>query len=133
MAKKKQKKPVAAEQAEQTTAERKLSRKERLAIEAEQNAKLAKKRKGYYFTAAGITGVAVLINFWCNQYYGQPIYDMMQLLCFGMLAVSGLLFVVGSRYEVDPKQQRSKHSMGLVFIIVAAGVFLMEAIQMLMK
>lgn len=136
MTKRKRKKSLSVSESDQRTshvAERKPNRKERLAMEAARNEEFARKRRWIYGMAVVIAGLTVLISFSCNSYYGQSIYDIAQLLCFVLMGISGVLFVFGSRYEVNPKQQRSKRSMGLIFVAVALGVLLMEIIQILMK
>ena len=134
MAKKKNHKPAAAaaDQAEKQTAERKPNKKERRAMAEQRSKELKAKRKKVSLAALLVAGAAVVINFATNSYYGQPIYEWIQIGCFLLMGISGGIFMYGARYEESEQQQRSKRSLGLVFIAVALGVILIETVQMLM-
>ena len=133
MAKKKQNKPVAAAgPAGQKAAERTPTKKEKKAIAEQRSKELKAKRKKVSLAALLAAGAAVIINFATNSYYGQPIYEWIQIGCFLLMGISGGIFMYGARYEESEQQQRSKRSLGLVFIAVALGVILIETVQMLM-
>ncbi len=124
------KKPAAEAAAVKT--ERKPNRKERLAAEAAYNEEMAKKRKPFYSGALVIAALAVFISFWSNQYIGQANYTLIQVGCFALMGVSGGCFVLGSRFEVEEKQQKSKRNLGVMFIAIAAVVMVIEVVKMLM-
>jgi hypothetical protein len=50
-----------------------------------------------------------------------------------MMGMAGGVMMLGAKYEETEKQQRSKRTTGLVFIVVALGVIMSELVQMFMK
>lgn len=49
------------------------------------------------------------------------------------LVLAGGVMMFGSKYEETEKQQRSKRTTGLVFVVIALGVIMSELVQIFMK
>lgn len=133
MAKKKNHKPAAAvEQMENKPVTRKPTRKEQRAMEEQRSRELKEKRRKIARIALLLSGAAVVISFASNAYSGQSIYEWIQIGCFVLLGIAGGVFMYGARYEETEKNRRTKRNLGLLFIVVALSVVMIELIQMML-
>ena len=113
-------------------ATRKEKKEKRAQAEA-QRKEMAKKRFRHTVVALALAGGAVALNFGFNSQYGTTFYEWIQIGCFLMMGMAGGVMMLGAKYEETEKQQRSKRTTGLVFIVVALGVIMSELVQMFMK
>ncbi len=133
MTKKKQKKPVSAEQVAplEKPTERKPSKKERKAAAEQQKKELKAKRQKFYGAAMVLALVAVIISFASGSAYGQELYRWLQVGCYGLMGCCGVLIMGAARYEETEKRQSRMNSMGMVFLMVALGMGVAELVMML--
>ena len=132
MTKKKQKKPVSAEHANQTEklAERKPSKKEKGCCRAAEK-RIEIKRQKFYGAAMVLALIAVIISFASGSAYGQEIYRWLQVGCYVLMGCCGVLIMQAGRYEETEKRRNRMNSMGMVFLMVAFGMGLAELVMML--
>lgn len=130
MAKKKQNKPVNGTTTEKKTVERKPTKKEKKAAAEQRSRELKAKRQKFYAVALVFAVLAVVISFASSSTYGQAIYSWIQIGCYGLMGLCGVVVLYASRYEETEKKQRSRNSMGMVFIMVALGIILAEIVKM---
>lgn len=111
----------------------KKEKKEKKAMAEARKKEMAQKRFRYTAAALALAGGAVALNFGLNSHYGTTFYEWVQIGCFVMMGMAGGIMMMGARYEETEKQQRSKRTTGLVFIVIALGVIMSELVQLLMK
>ncbi len=111
----------------------KKEKKEKKAQEEARKKEMAKKRFRYTALALALAGGAVAVNFGFNSHYGTVFYEWIQIGCFLMMGMAGGIMMLGAKYEETEKQQRSKRTTGLVFVVIALGVIMSELVQLLMK
>ena len=111
----------------------KKEKKEKKAQEATRRKEMAQKRFRYTVAALVLAGAAVAVNFGFNSHYGTTFYEWIQVGCFLMMGMAGGIMMLGAKYEESEKQQRSKRTTGLVFVVIALGVIMTELIQILAK
>ena len=133
MAKTKQAIVPETEQAVKTKAAKRKEKKEKRAQEEAMRKEHAKKRLQYTAAALAMAGGAVFINFFFNDMYGTTTYEWIQIGCFVMMGFAGAIMMAGAKFEESEKQKLTKRNIGLVFIVIALGVTMMELVQMLMK
>ncbi len=131
MANNKKKKPADADVQITAKPERKPTKKEKKAMAEAHNQEMAKKRKSIYGATIAIALLAVLLSFWSGQYAGEPVYELMQVVCYGLMGISGAGFIAGSRYEVTERQKNGKKNMGLVVMALSIGFMLVEVVAMM--
>lgn len=130
MTKKKQNKARTTVETEKKPAERKPTKKEKKAAAMQRSKELLAKRQKFYALALVFAVLAVIISFASSSTYGQAIYDWIQIGCYGLMGLCGVVILYASRYEETEKKQRSRNTMGMVFIMVAAGIMLAEIVKM---
>ena len=130
MAKKKQNKPVNGTTTEKKPVERKPTKKEKKAAAEQRSRELKAKRQKFYAVALVFAVLAVVISFASSSTYGQAIYSWIQIGCSGLMGLCGVVVLYASRYEETEKKQRSRNTMGMVFIMVALGIILAEIVKM---
>ena len=130
MAKKKQNKPVNGTTTEKKPVERKPTKKEKKAAAEQRSRELKAKRQKFYAVALVFAVLAVVISFASSSTYGQAIYSWTQIGCYGLMGLCGVVVLYASRYEETEKKQRSRNTMGMVFIMVALGIILAEIVKM---
>ena len=133
MAKTKQAIVPETEQEVKTKAEKRKEKKEKRAQNEAMRKEHAKKRLQYTAAALAMAGGAVFINFFFNDMYGTTTYEWIQIGCFVMMGLAGAIMMAGAKFEETEKQKLTKRNTGLVFIVIALGVTMMELVQMLMK
>lgn len=111
----------------------KKEKKEKKALAEARKKEMAQKRFRYTALALVLAGGAVAVNFGFNSYYGTDFYEWIQIGCFLMMGTAGGVMMFGSKYEETEKQQRSKRTTGLVFVVIALGVIMSELVQIFMK
>ena len=130
MAKKKQNKPVNGTTTEKKPVERKPTKKEKKAAAEQRSRELKAKRQKFYAVALVFAVLAVVISCASSSTYGQAIYSWIQIGCYGLMGLCGVVVLSASRYEETEKKQRSRNTMGMVFIMVALGIILAEIVKM---
>ena len=130
MAKKKQNKPVNGTTTEKKPVERKPTKKEKKAAAEQRSRELKAKRQKFYAVALVFAVLAVVISFASSSTYGQAIYSWIQIGCYGLMGLCGVVVLYASRYEETEKKQRSRNTMGMEFIMVALGIILAEIVKM---
>ena len=126
MSKKKHTQPTA------NAVEKRQNKKERRAAKEQKQEEYTKTRKSMYNLALMIVATAIFISFWGANFRGGLYYGWIQALCYGMMGLSGLCIMNGSRYELVEKKQRSMGTMGVVFLMIALGMGLGEITKMLL-
>ena len=133
MAKTKQAIVPETEQEVKTKAAKRKEKKVKQAQNEAMRKEHARKRLQYTAAALAMAGGAVFINFFFNDMYGTTTYEWIQIGCFVMMGLAGAIMMAGAKFEESEKQKLTKRNTGLVFIVIALGVTMMELVQMLMK
>lgn len=111
------------------TAAQEKKRKKEEALQ--QKKQLQTKRQRYYGLAVVVVVLALIISFASSSVYGQPLYAWLQIVCYGFMGICGLLTILASRCEETDKKRLRMQAIGLVFLMIAAGMIVAQLVTVL--
>lgn len=110
------------------TQQKKLKKQEQI----QQFKQLQTKRQRYYGFAIAVILLALVISFVSSTVYGQPVYDWLQIACYGLMAVCGIVTILATRCEQLDKKRKRMLVIGVIFVLIAVAMGLQHLVKLFM-